>query len=88
MFTAELVLPHPSRNWSALTKTQTFSGYFTLFPTDFVPEVFELYNLEIICQNPSATGSSIILNLLLRTFLDYGLVPGDTKGRHADSDEI
>ena len=80
-----LFYPPPSRNCSSLTKIQNFSGYFTLFCPDFVPEVLELYNLEITCQNPSATGCSIALNLLLRTFLDFGLVPGDPKGRHADS---
>lgn len=65
--------PHPSKSWSSLTKVQNFSGYFALFSADFVPQVFELYNLGITCQNPSATVCSNLLSLQLRTFLDCGL---------------
>lgn len=64
-----------------LRRPKTFPVISPCFPHILSRKSSELYNLEMTCQNPSATDSSILLNLLLRTFLDYGLVPGDTKGQ-------
>ena len=73
MLRAEYVLPLSFQELASFTKTQNFPDYFTLLSADFVPEDFELYNLDITRQNPSATCCSIALNVLLRTVLDYGL---------------
>lgn len=39
----------------------------------FCPGSLRVVQLGITCQNPSSTVCSIALNVLLRTFLDYGL---------------
>jgi hypothetical protein len=67
----KMFYPHPSRNWPSLTKTQNVSGYFPFFSADCVPEVFEMYALQLPARILQL--QFIALNVLLRIFLDYGL---------------
>jgi hypothetical protein len=73
VLTAEHVLPPSFQELALSYEDPKRFWLFHIVSADFVPEVFELHNLGITCQNPSSTGCSIVLNVLLRTVFDYGL---------------